>query len=122
MIEEDLRLSLINEPTISAIIGNRMFLKNPINEQDSAYISYIRSDRTRDMVADKNRFKLILYSTSSLELINLTEVVIAHLENRKLLNGTLYYSLSFVNQVDSDEKLKNGFYWTILEYEFKNTI
>lgn len=121
MIEEDLREELIGEATISSIVSDRFFYRKPTRAQTAAYISFFRTGRARDNVSNHDRMKLVLYSGNANELIELALAVINFLEGRKILNGNQYFSLSFVNQVDSTEQLNNGFYWTMLEYEFKET-
>jgi hypothetical protein len=121
MIEEDLRTELIGEATISSIVGNRVYFRDPIGAQTQSYISYFRTKRARDMVSNHDRIKLILFSKSMSELLTLALNVINFLEGKRQLNSNEYYSLSFLNQVDSTEKLKDGFFWTMLEYEFKET-
>ena len=121
MIEQDLRTELVGEASISAIIGDRMFLRDPIRKQTENYIIYNRVSRKRDMVSDQNRFRLYLFSQRTSGLITLVDAVISFLEGKEILNGNHYYSLSFVNQVDGDEKLADGFFWSFLEYEFKQS-
>ncbi len=122
MIETDLRATLLANTTVNAIISGRMFLKKPIRAQTDPYLTYFRPSKTRDMVSEKNRFQIFAFSKDTLELENLARAIINALEGKKVLNGNRYYSNSLVAQADSDQKLEDGFFWSILTFEFKNVI
>lgn len=126
MVESDIRAKIIAAPAVSAIIGSgsnaRMFNKNPIRTQTAAYLSYHRNMKTRDMVSQKDRFQIRAFSMDTLELETLCDAVINCLEGQRLLNGNQYYSNSLISQADGNEKLDDGFYWSIMTFEFKHTI
>lgn len=121
MIEIDLRTHLINDATVNVFIGSRFYLKAPIDKQTQTYCTYNRQNKGRDMVSENNRFQIFCFSKDTLELANLTTAIIQSLEDERTLNGNYYYSNSLINQVDSIEKLDDGFFWSILTFEFKHT-
>lgn len=121
MIEEDIHEELTGEATINSIIGNRMFLKKSIETQTEPYITYARNDKTRDMVSESNRFELLLFSKDMVQLETLATNIINFLENKKVLNGNSYFSISLENQTDGSDKLDDGFFWASLTFLFKDT-
>lgn len=121
MIEADLKAALGGNAGIAAIVSSRIFLKNPINKQTAAYLTYNRQGKSRTMVSEQNRFQLIAFSEDTVELENLCTLIINFLENKKVLNNNFYYSCSLLGQTDSREKLDDGFFWSMLNFEFKHT-
>ena len=121
MIEADLRNHLINDPAVNAIIGSRMFLKKPIDQQTQPYLTFSRPVKTRDMVSEENRFRIIAFSKDTEQLEILAAAIIDSLEGKTLLNNNFYYRNSFLAQTDSEEKLADGFFWSILTFRFKHT-
>ncbi|MES2395077.1 MAG: hypothetical protein V4549_03700 [Bacteroidota bacterium] len=122
MIETDFRFELINNGAVTAIIGSRLFLRDPIRPQTSSYAIYYRQVKNRDMVSEKNRFQITAFSKDTLELENLCQAIINALEGKKVLNSNAYYSNSLLGQTDSRIKLDDGFFWSILTFEFKQSI
>lgn len=125
MIESDLRAKIIGDAAVSALIGSgssaRMYLKKPIRTPSQTYLTYHRQNKARDMVSEVNRFRIIAFSQDTLELENLCTAVINALEGETDLNGNEYFSNSFLSQTDSEAKLEDGFFWSILTFEFKHT-
>lgn len=124
MIEADLRAEILADGAVAAIIDDRMFLKAPIHKQTESYITFHRSGsgKNRTMVSEKNRFQIAAFSYDTEELENLCKAIINALEGKRALNGNEYFSNSLINQTDSDSKLDDGFFWSILTFEFKNSI
>jgi len=121
MIEEDIRLAIIGNVGIAAIVSTRVFIDNPLNEQSGPYIVFAKVDRRRDMVSDHSRFKFFVYDSNKTQLLSLVELIVALFEGVKRLNNQNYYSVSLLNNFNGQEMLKNGMYWSVLEYEFKKT-
>lgn len=125
MIETDIRTAVIADPTINAIIGSgsnaRMYLKNPLREPSQPYIVFFRISKTRDMVREQNNFRFIAHSKDLVQLETLCDALIDFFENKKDVNNNFYFSVSLVWQNDSRERLENGFYWSMLNFEFKHT-
>jgi len=121
MIQQDIRQSLLNDPAIHAIVSDRIFLNNPIQQSgNNPYIVFSRQNKTRDMVSEQNTFQFSVFSQDLVVLQNLCDDIISFFENRKNLNGNEYFSLSLLNQTDGRSRLDNGFYWSTLTFEFKN--
>lgn len=118
---KDLFYELTNEPTIVAFSGTRSFYKNPVSEQSQTYIVYSAKPKKRDSVSEFRIFQIACFSKDSLELEDLASAVIDYFESKRSMNGNSYYSISLVNQNDPDIKLKNGFYYSILTFDFRQT-
>lgn len=121
MIEIDIRANVLGDSGVAAIVGTRMFLKKPIRKQTAPYLVYYRQNKSRDMVSEKNRFQIVAFSDDTVQLETLCTAVINSLEGKKVLNGNNYHSNSLVGQTDSQDKLDDGFFWSILTFEFKHT-
>ncbi len=122
MIETDLRTELLSNAAVTAIIGTRMFLKAPVHTQTQSYVTFHRQYKLRDMVSEKNVFKVVAFSQDMLELENLCAAIINALDTKTALNTNQYYSNSLVSQIDGPQKLDDGFFWSMMTFEFKHSI
>lgn len=121
MIETDLRTFLLAQPAISTAIGTRFYLEAPIDEPTQTYITFNRGNKKRDMVSEGNVFQIWVFSQDLLERAQLSNLIIEALEGEVYLNGNHYHKNSFVNQTDGRVKLDNGFFWSLLTFEFQHT-
>ena len=120
-ILEDLYFELTNDAAITAITTNqRIFYKNPQTVPSDPYIVYSRNTKTRDMVTQFDRFQIACFSKDMAELETLANAVITLFEDKRSMNGNEYYSIFLINQTDSDVKLQEGFYFSILTFEFRS--
>lgn len=123
MIETDIRTELTQDPTISAIVSTRVFLKNPIRSEQNGnpYISFSRQDKARNMVSQTDRFQLWVFSTDVVQLETLCDAIINLFEDKRSMNNNKYFSVNLIGQTDSRERLEDSFFWSVLTYEFKQT-
>lgn len=121
MIETDLRAELLAESSISSIIGTSMFLRDPLDTQTAAYLTYNRQSKTREIASEDNRFELFAFSKDMVELETLASNIISFLEGKTELNGNFYFSISLDGQTDGRQKLEDGFYWSSISFTFKST-
>ena len=119
---KDLYYELTNEATIVAFSGDRSFYKNPVGEQTETYLVYSAKTKERDIVSEFRIFQIACFSKNSLDLEDFASAIIDHFENKRSMNGNSYYSISLVHQNDPDIKLKNGFYYSILTFDFRQAI
>jgi len=118
----DIRAELIADGTVNGIVAGSVFYRNPIKEQNGdAYITYIRSRRDLDDVREDNRFQIVCFSTSMSQLETLADAVTTLFQQKTVVNGNAYYFITFENQKDIEEKLKHGYYASVLEFSFKFT-
>lgn len=118
MIYEDLRASIIADPTLSAIVSGRVYAKKPNQAKSGSYIQINREARSRDIVTDGSRMRFTCFSKDILELENMANGLISLFEGAKVLNGQEYYQVAFINQVDIDEKVENGMFFSYLDFIF----
>jgi len=121
MTEEDIRAELLNAAAVAAVVDTRIFADNPLSEQTAAYITLGRDGRKRDIVSDHSRFRIWAYSQNKTEMLGLIESIIELFEGKRLFNNQEYYAVNLLNNFTGDGMLKNGFYWSILDYQLKKT-
>lgn len=119
MIYEDIANAIIADPPLNSIVGNRVYSRKPIESDNEAYIQISREARQRDIVSDNSRFRITCFSKDLDELEDIANYTIDLLEGQSNLSGTNYYEIAFLNQVDSDQELDNGMYFTFLDFIFK---
>jgi hypothetical protein len=117
----DIKTELEADAGISAIVGNRVKWRNPTRIPSGSYITLNRQGKERDIANQADKIRMICYSKDMVELESLTDQIISFLEGKTYLNGNNYYMISLLNQTDGDEKLKEGFYWSMLTFQF-NTV
>jgi hypothetical protein len=123
MVEADIRAELIADAGVSAIVSTRIFLKDPIRKEQSnlPFIAFVRQNKARNMVRQVDRFEIWGFSQDTEILENLCNAVINCFEDKRSLNGNPYFSIALVGQTDSREKLDDGYFWSVMTYEFKHT-
>lgn len=103
-------------------IGGRMFQRNALKEQTGDYIVFRRAiPKTRDMVRETNILQFFCFSKSLEDLELLSNELIAYFEDRHQVGTDHYFKIYFISQVDSTDKLENGFYFNILTFGFRKT-
>jgi len=122
-ILKNINWELLHDGGIGAIVGSRVFYKNPINVPSDSYVVFARETRQRDMVSDMNIFQIACFSKDMLVLENMTNAVIDCFEGKKSIgeNNDFVYSLSLISQTDNTVMLENGFYYSIMTFEIKFT-
>lgn len=121
MIEEDIRTALIADAGINALVGSRIYKNDPIDEQSATYLTFDRPSKERDMVRERNRFRIFVYSKDMDEVETLAGLLIAFFENKTSLNSNEYYKIVFLGQTDNPLRLDNGFYYTLMNFQFDHT-
>lgn len=117
----DIRQELMNDPTLQGFIGQRVFWRNPIDVPSDSYITMHRTGKRRPIATQKDFIRLICYSKSMSDLENITSRIVDLFEGKTYLNGNNYYAMPLINQVDSDQKLQDAFYFSIMTFEFNST-
>ena len=118
----DIRAELINNAGIAAIVGTRVYWRNPtVAQTEDAYISFSRQTKERDMVRQKDRFQIVCFAKTMSVLDDLSDKVIALFEDKTIVNNHQYFKVYLIAQEDATEKLETGYYWNILTFEFLTT-
>jgi len=121
MIETDIAAALIADASINAIISGRIFNRNPIDQQTQTYITFDRPTKQRDMVRDRHQFRFFIYSENIDTIETLAQLLIDFFEDKTSLNGNEYYKIAFLGQSDPNVMLENGFYYSLLQFQFDET-
>lgn len=118
MIKEDLYNELLNSSPVAAIVGTRIFWNPPMEAQTESYLTY-RLDPAEEYNDVRNRanMRIICFCKDQLELDELAETVKTALDGKKSLNSNQYYKVFVFSKVDGNEKLRNGFYYSIIRVE-----
>jgi len=118
----DFVYELENSAAIAAIVSTRIFYRNPADEQvaTNPYLVYTKTMQ-RDMVRESYFFQIAAFSDDLTELENLTNAIIEHFEDRRVMGASSneYFSISLVNVTDGREKLKSGHWFNIIMLEVK---
>lgn len=118
----DFVYELEHAAAITAIVSTRIFYRNPADEQTATnpYLVYTKTMQ-RDMVRESYFFQIAAFSDDLTELENLTNAIIEHFEDRRVMGASSneYFSISLVNVTDGREKLKSGHWFNIIMLEVK---
>ena len=121
MIIEDLRAEIIGDVTIATIVDERVFNRDPIDQQSLSYLTFDRPAKQRNMIRERNQFRIFAYSKDVDELETLSDAIITLFENKRSMNGNEYFQISLIGQTDNPDVLDSGFYWNVLQFQFDRT-
>jgi len=122
----NIRTELLADVAVAAIVGTDIFYKNPTRTQTTPYISFIRSSKQEDDVREQDIVQVTCFSSDGIVLEDLADAVknaltvtdpsnVANLD----IGGEGYFQATFILQSDSETKLKNGLFFTILTFELQ---
>lgn len=118
----DFVYELENAAAISAIVDDRIFYRNPTDQQseDDAYLVYTKVTE-RNMVRESYIFQLAAFSSDPDELESLTDALIEHFEDRRVMgaDSNEYFSISLINVTDGRVKLESGHWFNTLTLQVK---
>lgn len=123
MITQDLRLELLSDATISALVGtSRIYDRQPLKDPEATYITLRMTDRNRDSVREQFIMRVLVFSKSLADLATLSDRIIVFLEGKITLNSNhTYYKMSFLSQIEDATRLENGDYFNMLDFIFCKT-
>ena len=118
----DFTYELEHAAAVLAIVSTRIFYRNPADEQAAAnpYLVYTKTMQ-RDMAREAYFFQVAAFAEDLTVLENLTNAIIEHFEDRRVMGSPAreYFSISLINVTDGREKLKSGHYFNIIMLEVK---
>lgn len=121
MIMEDLRTEIVGDAGIAALVGDRVFNRDPVDQQSSTYLTFDRPAKERNMVRERNQFRIFVYSKDLDEIETLSDLLITLFENKRSMNGNEYFQIAFIGQTDNVDVLDSGFYWNVMQFQFDKT-
>lgn len=122
MLYTNIRTAILADVTIAGIVSSRVFARKPNTDQSSSYITIlIENDRINE-ISSVALCRIICFSKDMAQLETLSSRLIATLSAKTNIGGsTNMYKTRMVNRRDGDGRLDDGFYWTILFFEFYRT-
>jgi len=123
MIFEDLYKHFTEDAGVSAIATDGVFWRKPLQQPaGDPYLIYTRPDLGENDVRNQHRIEIVCFSKSMNDLEGLTEAVKASLRGVTQIGDGHYYMVQLINQVESDEKLDSGYYFSILNYYMRDVL
>jgi len=123
MIFEDLYKHFTEDAGIDAIATGGVFWRNPIEAPDGTpYLIYSRPDLEENDVRNQHRVQIACFAQSMNDLEALTEAVKSSLRGATQVGEGKYYIVQLISQVDSEDKLENGYYFNILNYYMREVL
>jgi len=125
MIAQDLKAHFEGTAPIISIATGGVFWRKPHLTSESVgddpYIVYTRPDLGENDIREQHRVQIVCFAKDSVIAENLASAIRDSLRSINSINGNQYYIIEFINQVDGDDKLDNGFYYVMLNYFMRKT-
>lgn len=117
---ENLRTGMLADGGISAIVGTRIFYRKAVRQPSDSYIQFVRGSITDiNGVREDDRFRFICFSKNMATLESLTQAVITFFNFRTTaIEGDNYFKVRLLDSTDFEIKLKSGFYYSMIDFEF----
>jgi hypothetical protein len=116
-MKEAVRRDARNDPVIFAITGSNIFLNTPDTAPDTAYISF-SFQKSANAILRKNTVRFACFSKDAMELESLCERIFSVFSGKTFSEGTNLYQTVFLSQKDVEVKLANGFWTSLLFFDF----
>lgn len=122
MLYTNIRTAILADTPIATIVSSRVFARKPITDQTASYITILLENDKPNDVSSVALCRILCFSKDMAEIETLANRLISVLSAKTNLGGsTNMYKTRIVNRRDSDARLDDGFYWTILFFEFYRT-
>lgn len=122
MLYTNIRTAILADTAIATIVSSRVFARKPVTDQTSSYITLLLENNKLNDVSSVALCRMLCFSKDMAEIETLADRLISVLSAKTNLGGsTNMYKTRIVNRRDGDGRLDDGFYWTILYFEFYRT-
>ena len=106
-IIKDIAEELLKDGSIAAIVGTRIYGRQPKKEPTEPYIVMNRMDRQRDDIRDVDRFRITIFSGSVSDIEELGELIINRFHEKTVIGKaseeSFYYRIELLNETDGLE-------------------
>lgn len=122
MLYTNIRTAIVADATLVGIVSGRVFARKPLTDQTASYITILLENDKPNDVSSVALCRVLCFSKDMAQVETMANRLVTVLSAKTNLGGsTNMYKTRIVNRRDGAGRLDDGFYWTILFFEFYRT-